>query len=236
MEKVYSISELSQMFGITSRTLRYYGDAGLIRSESRSSGDVRHFNEENAERLKIILTLRDAGLSLESIRQYLQGECTLADILAKHEKELDAQMNHILEQHRKVRVLMEKAQTQTDIKWGEEPGKEAGEREENRQLARMCIEEFLHDKFDLFFENASQLLKNVTSYEVFGNVWRDTLDGLGECLAVEEQILELPGILFLLRFAELDVGVRFVFGENEIQGFWLEYRENGVSKGLRLRC
>ena len=236
MEKVYSISELSQMFGITSRTLRYYENEGLIRSESRTHQEVRHFNEENVERLKIILSLREADLSLESIRQYLQGECMLSDILAKHEKELEAQLNYIYERQRKLKILMEKAHNQTGISWGEELSKEAGEREENRQIAKMCVEEFLHDKFDLFFECASQVLKNVTSYEVFRNVWIETLDGLGKCLAVEEQISELPGVLLLLRFEELNVGVRFVFGENEIQGFWLEYKENGKHHGLRLRC
>ncbi len=224
------------MFGITSRTLRYYEDQGLLHSESRSMGDVRHFSEENVERLKIILTLRELDLSLESIRQYLQGECSLYDILLRKKKLLEGQMNCIFERYRKLRTLLEKAQTQNEISWGKGLNKETGEKEENRQLSKMCIEEFLLDKFDLFFEHASQILKNVTSYEVFRNVWRETLDGLGKCLAVEEQTSELPGIMFLLRFEELDVSVRFVFGDSKIQGFWLEYKENGKSRGLRLRC
>lgn len=160
----------------------------------------------------------------EKSRSYLEELC-------KHDNDVIREMAK-----RQLSKLTKKPQTQTDISWGEELTREAGETEENRQVAKRCVEELLHDKFDLFFENASQLFKNETSYEVFRNVWRDTLDGLGECLAVEDQILKLPGVSLLCRFAELDVSVRFVFGENGIQGFWMEYKEDGMSKGLRLRC
>ncbi len=63
MTKTYSIRELSQEFDITTRTLRFYEEKGLI-SSSRST-QTRTYSSADRIRLKLILRGKRLGLTLE---------------------------------------------------------------------------------------------------------------------------------------------------------------------------
>ncbi len=59
----YSISDLAAEFGVTTRTLRFYEEKGLLQPERR--GRVRYFSPADRVRLRLILRGRRLGLSLE---------------------------------------------------------------------------------------------------------------------------------------------------------------------------
>ena len=61
--KTYSISDLAAEFGVTTRTLRFYEEKGLLRPVRR--GRVRYFSAADRVRLRLILRGRRLGLSLE---------------------------------------------------------------------------------------------------------------------------------------------------------------------------
>src|SRR5580765_9033778 len=69
------IQEVSAALGLTSRTLRYYEELGLLKPAARSEGDYRLYDEDDLERLRFIKGLRDdAGFSLAEIGQLLEDE------------------------------------------------------------------------------------------------------------------------------------------------------------------
>jgi len=68
------INEVAAEVGLTTRSIRYYEEIGLL-APARSGGDYRLYEPEDIERLRFIKGLRDdAGFSLSEIGQLLEDE------------------------------------------------------------------------------------------------------------------------------------------------------------------
>lgn len=69
-KKHYSITELTREFGVSTRTLRFYEDEGLLQPERK--GRTRLYSERERILLKEILRNRRIGLTLSDIRDVLK--------------------------------------------------------------------------------------------------------------------------------------------------------------------
>lgn len=84
MEK-YKISDLAKEFDITTRSIRFYEDEGLIQPERK--GSMRIYNRRDRTRLKLILRGKRLGFSLAEIRELFelydthQGNTQLTEML-----------------------------------------------------------------------------------------------------------------------------------------------------------
>ena len=73
--RLLRINEVAAETGLTTRTIRYYEEMGLLEPAARSEGDYRLYDESDLERLQFIRSLRDdAGFALAQIRQLLEDE------------------------------------------------------------------------------------------------------------------------------------------------------------------
>jgi DNA-binding transcriptional MerR regulator len=81
-ERRLRIGELAELTGTTPRTIRYYEEIGLLPdSLDRAHGKHRSYTEEDVERVREILRLRDLlGLSLEELSTLLEAETARATI------------------------------------------------------------------------------------------------------------------------------------------------------------
>ncbi|WP_092987735.1 MerR family DNA-binding transcriptional regulator [Rhizobium sp. NFR03] len=70
MDKYYTITELTREFGVSTRTLRFYEDEGLIHPERR--GRTRFFRSTDRHLIKEILRGRRIGFSIAEIREIIQ--------------------------------------------------------------------------------------------------------------------------------------------------------------------
>ena len=68
--KTYTISDLAQEFGVTTRTIRFYEEKGLVKP--LREGQKRLFSPADRVRIKLILRGKRFGFSLEQIRQLLE--------------------------------------------------------------------------------------------------------------------------------------------------------------------
>jgi MerR family transcriptional regulator, repressor of the yfmOP operon len=69
------IQEVAAETGLTTRTIRYYEELGLLKPAARSEGSYRLFDPDDLERLRFIKGLRDdAGFSLAEIGQLLEDD------------------------------------------------------------------------------------------------------------------------------------------------------------------
>lgn len=66
----YSISQVAQRTGFPARTLRFYGNAGLLHSERTSAG-YRCYADRHLERLSFIGRAKSFGLSLDEITELM---------------------------------------------------------------------------------------------------------------------------------------------------------------------
>lgn len=68
-KKHFSISDLSQEFGITTRAIRFYESRGLISPER--IGTSRRYSRRDRARLILILRGRNLGFTVEDVGEYL---------------------------------------------------------------------------------------------------------------------------------------------------------------------
>nr|WP_153316239.1 MerR family DNA-binding transcriptional regulator [Sinorhizobium medicae] len=91
VNKYYSITELTREFGISTRTLRFYEDEGLIHPERR--GRTRLFRPADRHLIKEILRGRRIGFTIAEIREIIQvykdppGEMGQLQLLMKRVEE-----------------------------------------------------------------------------------------------------------------------------------------------------
>jgi MerR family transcriptional regulator, repressor of the yfmOP operon len=80
--KALRIGEVAELTGTTPRTIRYYEEIGLLPdSLGRAHGKHRSYTEEDVERVREIIRLRDLlGLSLEELSMLLEAETARATI------------------------------------------------------------------------------------------------------------------------------------------------------------
>lgn len=65
------ISVLAARLGVTTRNLRYYQELGLVRAE-RISTKAQGYDDQNVDRLTLIVALRAVGVPIATIRMALQ--------------------------------------------------------------------------------------------------------------------------------------------------------------------
>lgn len=68
---MYTIGEVSKMFGLPISTLRYYDKEGLFPNIERTSG-VRKFNDKELEGLRVIDCLKKSGMEIKEIKLFMQ--------------------------------------------------------------------------------------------------------------------------------------------------------------------
>ena len=67
---MYTIGQISELFGLPVSTLRYYDNEGLLPGIQRRSG-IRQFGEREVEALRVIECLKSSGLGIRDIKQFM---------------------------------------------------------------------------------------------------------------------------------------------------------------------
>lgn len=67
---MYTIGQVSEMFGLPISTLRYYDKQGLFPEMERESG-IRKFSDTELEALRVIECLKKSGLEIKDIKQFM---------------------------------------------------------------------------------------------------------------------------------------------------------------------
>lgn len=93
-----SIQDVARLAGTTSRTLRHYGELGLLPPSRVGANGYRYYDEDALVRLQRILLLRGFGLALPAIRDVLEGDETPAAALRTHLVQLRREQERIGQQ------------------------------------------------------------------------------------------------------------------------------------------
>jgi len=100
MAQLYSISDLAAEFDITTRTLRFYEEKGLLHPERK--GQQRLYSSADRTRLKLVLRGKRLGLSLDESAEIIamydpstsnqRQLTTLLNSIAKRRAQLEEQL------------------------------------------------------------------------------------------------------------------------------------------------
>ena len=69
---MYTVKEAAALLGLTEHTVRYYTDKGLVPSVKRDKNNNRLFDEESMNWLTGVKYLKQCGMSIETIREYVR--------------------------------------------------------------------------------------------------------------------------------------------------------------------
>lgn len=160
----YTINNTAKLVGISSRTLRYYDEIGLLKPKRISSNGYRIYGQKEIERLKEIIFYKEMGLPLDEIQRIISskefdGLSALKDhlenLLSQRNK-LDDKILNVVSTIRSMRgedkmskedfeEYIEKLVDDNEIEYGEEVRREYGNDsmdKSNHKLSNMTREEF----------------------------------------------------------------------------------------------
>jgi DNA-binding transcriptional MerR regulator len=106
----WSIQDIARSAGTTSRTLRHYGQIGLLEPSRVGGNGYRYYDEKALVRLQRILLLRELGLGLSAIAEVLDGQQDSAAALRTHLKLLEQERRRIGRQIESVKTTLRKTE------------------------------------------------------------------------------------------------------------------------------
>ncbi|QIN84312.1 MerR family transcriptional regulator [Rubrobacter tropicus] len=109
------IGGVAERLGVSTRTIKYYEELGLVSPENRSPGGFRLYNASDVERLERILRLKGMGFSLAAIREFLSVRDAAQE--ATREAVLAETTEHLRSREREVTEYI--AKTREDLKGAE---------------------------------------------------------------------------------------------------------------------
>ena len=99
--KRYRIGEIARLSGLTPRTIRYYGELGLL-SDGRTRGGQRFFSDQDLVYLKRIIELKSLGFSLDEISRIIKlksedesGNKRRTELLSQYRSKLSADIERL---------------------------------------------------------------------------------------------------------------------------------------------
>jgi DNA-binding transcriptional MerR regulator len=101
-EDTMTIAEVAKKYGLTPDTLRYYERVGLLPNVRRTSGGIRDYSEEDCRWVEYIKCMRSAGVSVETLIEYVklfhEGSKTIAarkKLLLEQREQIVARINEM---------------------------------------------------------------------------------------------------------------------------------------------
>lgn len=223
-EELFDITEVCEMFNITSRTLRFYEGKGLIES-TKAFSNRRRYSKQQLELIKKILVLRALDLPVSKIQSIQKGDSDLKQAIIERKAEIIAKS---AAKAKEIRLLDDALNTISD--GGDifaESKKESTSYDRNR-IVSLATEEFIKGDYQKIFERFTEKMQAYTPLTVLKRVVGDTLIPLGAFVSFEKTISddEQKSIFYsYLRYEKLGLRIKFVLFGEKICGFWLSYYE-----------
>ena len=109
----YSINELSKIAKISTRTLRYYNEIGLLNPKRINSSGYRIYGEYEVDKLQQILFYKSMGFKLENIKNIINSPSfDIMSALYSHKEEL-------IKKRQEIDLLIENVEKTIKYKKGE---------------------------------------------------------------------------------------------------------------------
>lgn len=102
-----TIKEVSEKFGISQDTLRYYERVGMIPHVTRTAGGIRNYQESDIGWVEMALCMRSAGLPIEAMIEYVR-------LFQEGDETIPARLQLLLDQREA--LIEQKAQIDSTLK------------------------------------------------------------------------------------------------------------------------
>ena len=117
-DELYSIGDISKIFNISIQTVRFYEKIGLfIPADKSEDTGYRYYTWNQFERLRLILHLKDLGLSLKDIKHQLDNQrgAEYLKLLEKHSALLNCRIQSDTQLKRHIDLKIESMKLASDM-------------------------------------------------------------------------------------------------------------------------
>ena len=101
----YSIKEVADMMGVTTATLRYYDQEGLLPNIKRVNG-IRVFEDKDFKWLRVLNCLKNTNMPIKKIKEYVELAQKGDSTLEERYKLIEEQKENILEQIKELKYYL----------------------------------------------------------------------------------------------------------------------------------
>lgn len=241
----YTVNKLAKLAGVSTRTLRYYDEIGILKPARINSSGYRIYGQEEVDILQQILFFRELDVSLDSIKQILASNSFHKENALKehHEK--------LLEKRRQIDKLISNVEKSLDRyergiymsdKDKFEGFKEKLINENEKKYGKEIREKYGDDKID----ESNNRFKNISreQYERFEKLGKDILDTLEEAFEngdpesdMAQKVAEMHRKWITFAWGkyskEAHAGVARMYVEDERFTAYYDKRKPGLAKFLR---
>lgn len=102
-----TIKEVCEKYDITADTLRYYEKVGVIPTVTRTGGGIRNFTDEDIKWVENAICMRNAGLSVEMLAEYVR-------LFREGDETIEARRNLLIEAREEIEIHLKKYQETMD--------------------------------------------------------------------------------------------------------------------------
>jgi len=224
-DKLYDISEVCNLLDVTSRTLRFYEEKGIIKSTTIGVSSRRKYSEEQLTNIKNVIILRTLGLSVKSIIELQSNKTTLKDAVTLRRAEIYANIDSRI---REINIL-------NDALIAIDAGEKIFYNKENYSsnlntdainISKKCAEAIINGNDNLLYSYFSSELLISMPLNTYLNARNDTLTPIGQFVSFDKYVVDIrnPNIIYhFIKFSKLGLKITFVFNDLKIEGLWLGY-------------
>lgn len=109
-----TIAEVAKKYGLTPDTLRYYERVGLLPTVRRTSGGIRDYSDEDCRWVEYIKCMRDAGIAVETLIEYVKLFFEGAETIPARKKLLLEQREQIVSRINEMNAVLAKLDWKLD--------------------------------------------------------------------------------------------------------------------------
>jgi DNA-binding transcriptional MerR regulator len=175
----YTVQRLASLAGVSTRTLRYYDEVGILKPARINSSGYRIYGQEEVDRLQQIMFYRELGVSIEDIKAIMTSKgFDKAAALKGHREKLLAkrqQIDRLIENVEKTIALSEGRMKMSDKEKFEGFKKnliEDNEKKYGKEIREKYGEDIVNGS------NARLMNMTKEQYEEFEQLGREVLDTL----------------------------------------------------------
>lgn len=188
----YTVAKLSRLAGVSTRTLRYYDEIGILKPARINSSGYRIYGRNEVDRLQQIMFYRELGVSLEAIKDILTSDkFDMATALKSHHEQLLAkreQLDILIRNVENTIALTEGRITMSDKEKFEGFKKDLVD-ENERKYGKEIREKYGEDKVNA--SNARFMNMTKEEFERFQKLEQEVMDTLYEAYKTGDPKSEL---------------------------------------------
>lgn len=105
MSEKYTIGELAKQLNVTTRTIRYYDQKGLLKPSGVNENGYRLYSDKQMKQLKLIIFLKELGFSLRNIQKIIEDPNSEKTISLLLEDQLEENVHEIRKLEKQIKQI-----------------------------------------------------------------------------------------------------------------------------------